>query len=102
MHDAHARLTRRESRLLPLAADLTQEALARRALLPHDLRAPVAVETDGRSGDQHARLLIQTRERLRNQARALHSALNDAVLLLFVPTPFGYRLAREMHGRVVP
>src|ERR1051325_11051537 len=99
VHDAHARLTRRERCLLPLSADLAQEALARSALFAQDFVAAVAVEADGRSGDEHARLLLETRKRLRNQARALHSALYDSTLLRVVPAPFGNRLAREAHCR---
>src|SRR3712207_396469 len=78
VHDAYPGLTRRERRLLPLAADLAQEVCARSALLAHDLGAAVAVETRGRSRDQHARLRAQPRKRASKQARPLHAAFEYA------------------------
>src|SRR5689334_17317214 len=101
MRDTYPCLTCRQSPLLPLAADFAHEVRARSALLTQNFVAAFAVKAHGRGRDEYARLLVQLRKRLRQQPRSLDATIHDAALLLFVPTPFRNRLAREMYGGVV-
>ena len=100
VHGADAGVDCRLRLRLPSLHDAREEVVARRAVLGEDFVAARAVVPDRRTGHEHAWLVLATRDRTGEHGRALHAALEDAVLLLVGPALVADPLAREVHHRV--
>ena len=100
MNDADAGRPRGVGRRLPLAADVGEEARARRALLGERRLAPVAVVADGGRRQEHLGPPREAPERLGQEPRAIDAAPPDPLLDRSGPAERRDALPREVHDRV--
>ena len=99
--DAHARVPRGSERALPRLAHLGQEPGPERPPLVHRARPRVAVVAHGRRRDQRRRPRARhARERLGDQARALHAALEHVTLHGGGPALVTDVGPRQVHHRI--
>src|SRR5438132_10534776 len=96
MHDSNSLACGGVSGHLPLTTNFGKKSCPRRALFSQHLTAAITVVTDRGCADKNLWRAFQSRNRFRNQRRAFHSALQDALLARGSPSSTGDILTGKM------
>src|SRR5579884_110697 len=99
-HDPHAQTSRPGGFRLPGLANLSQKIASRRGGFIQNFLAPIAVITDGRSGNQNRRTRVRSFDAGYQMARDVDAAARDPLFLFRRPTPFAYGFPRQMEHYV--